>query len=50
MKMGIARTRPYMRRSPSIEALLPWLYLKGVSSNDFPDALKACPSRKPHPP
>ena len=32
---------PYMRRSPSIEALIPWLYLKGVSTNDFPDALKA---------
>jgi len=32
---------PYLRRSPSVEALIPWLYLKGVSTNDFPDALKA---------
>jgi transposase-like protein len=32
---------PYMRRTPSIEALIPWLYLKGVSSNGFPEALKA---------
>jgi len=30
---------PYMRRSPSIEALLPVLYLKGVSTNSFQDAL-----------
>ncbi len=32
---------PYMRRTPSIEALIPMLYLKGVSTNDFPDALGA---------
>ena len=32
---------PYMRRTPSIEALLPILYLKGVSTNDFPEALQA---------
>jgi putative transposase len=31
----------YMRRTPSIEALIPVLYLKGVSTNDFPDALAA---------
>lgn len=31
----------YLRRAPSIEALIPWLYLKGVSTNDFPEALKA---------
>jgi transposase-like protein len=30
---------PYLRRTPSIEALLPTLYLKGISTNDFPDAL-----------
>lgn len=30
---------PYMRRSPSFEDLLPLLYLKGVSSNDFGEAL-----------
>ena len=32
---------PYMRRVPSIEALVPILYLKGVSTNDVADALKA---------
>ena len=32
---------PYLRRTPSLEALLPVLYLKGVSTNDFPDALAA---------
>lgn len=32
---------PYMRKAPSIEALLPVLYLKGISTNDFPEALEA---------
>ncbi len=32
---------PYMRRSRSIEELLPWLYLKGVSTGDFAEALQA---------
>ncbi len=32
---------PYMRKTPNIEALIPILYLKGVSTNDFPDALRA---------
>src|SRR5256714_6275563 len=32
---------PYMRRSKSIEALLPILYLKGISSGDFSEALAA---------
>lgn len=32
---------PYMRRSKSLEALLPWLYLKGVSTGDFAEALQA---------
>jgi len=30
---------PYLRRSKSIEELLPWLYLKGISTGDFSDAL-----------
>lgn len=30
---------PYMRRSRSVEELLPWLYLKGVSTGDFAEAL-----------
>ena len=32
---------PYVRRSNSLEALLPWLYLKGVSTGDFAEALQA---------
>ena len=30
-----------MRRSKSIETLLPWLYLKGISTGDFSEALQA---------
>ena len=32
---------PYLRRSKSIESLLPWLYLKGISTGDFPEALES---------
>jgi len=32
---------PYLRRTKSIEDLLPWLYLKGVSTGDFSEALAA---------
>ena len=32
---------PYLRRSKSLEALLPWLYLKGISTGDFSEALEA---------
>ncbi len=32
---------PYLRRSKSVEELLPWLYLKGISTGDFSDALAA---------
>ena len=31
----------YLRRSRSLEELLPWLYLKGVSTGDFSEALAA---------
>jgi putative transposase len=31
----------YLRRTRSIEELLPWLYLKGISSGDFGEALAA---------
>ena len=30
---------PYMRKSPKVESLLPLLYLKGLSTNDFHSAL-----------
>jgi putative transposase len=32
---------PYLRRTKSMEHLIPWLYLKGVSTGDFTDALAA---------
>jgi transposase-like protein len=32
---------PYLRRTGAVEELLPWLYLKGVSSGDFSEALQA---------
>ena len=32
---------PYLRRSRSVEELLPWLYLKGISTGDFPESLAA---------
>jgi transposase-like protein len=32
---------PYLRKTRSIEQLIPWLYLKGVSTGDFSDALAA---------
>lgn len=32
---------PYLRRSKSIEELLPWLYLKGISTGDFSEALQS---------
>ena len=32
---------PYLRKTKSMEALIPWLYLKGVSTGDFSDALAA---------
>lgn len=32
---------PYLRRTKSIEDLLPWLYLKGISTGDFGEALTA---------
>ena len=31
----------YLRRAPSIDALIPALYLKGVSTSSFPEALEA---------
>src|SRR5204863_7010671 len=32
---------PYLRKTKSIEELIPYLYLKGVSTGDFHDALAA---------
>ena len=32
---------PYLRRTKALDELLPWLYLKGVSTGDFSEALAA---------
>ena len=32
---------PYLRKTRAMEELVPWLYLKGISTSDFPEAL-AC--------
>jgi len=32
---------PYLKRAKSIEELLPWLYLKGVSTGNFQEALES---------
>ena len=39
---------PYLRRTRSLEELIPWLYLKGVSTGDFSEAL-AGPARPRRP-
>ncbi|AUQ97646.1 Transposase, Mutator family [Phaeobacter inhibens] len=33
--------QPYLRKAKSVEELLPWLYLKGISTGDFQEALAA---------
>lgn len=32
---------PYLRKTKSLEELIPWLYLKGISTGDFSEALEA---------
>ena len=32
---------PYLKKTRRLEAVIPWLYLKGVSTNDFDEALQA---------
>jgi len=32
---------PYLRRTRSLDELIPWLYLKGISTGDFSEALAA---------
>ena len=32
---------PYLRRSKAIDELIPWLYLKGISTGDFSEALQS---------
>jgi transposase-like protein len=32
---------PYLRKAKSVEELIPWLYLRGISTGDFTDALQS---------
>jgi transposase-like protein len=40
-KFSSAILPPYLRKTRSVEELIPWLYLKGVSTGDFSEALAA---------
>jgi putative transposase len=40
-KFSSAILPPYLRKTKSIEELIPWLYLKGISTGDFSEALAA---------
>ena len=40
-KFTSALLPPYLRKTKSVEELIPWLYLKGVSTGDFSEALAA---------
>lgn len=39
IKFNSSLLPPYLKRSRSVEEVLPWLYLKGVSTGDFNEAL-----------
>jgi putative transposase len=41
MQFSSAILPPYLRRSKAIEEFIPWLYLKGISTGDFSEALRA---------
>jgi Transposase and inactivated derivatives len=41
LKFSSSLLPPYLRRTRSVDELLPWLYLKGLSSSDFSGALTA---------
>ena len=39
IKFNSSLLPPYLKRTKSIEELLPWLYLKGISTGDYSEAL-----------
>lgn len=41
VKFNSSLLPPYLKRAQSVEELLPWLYLRGISTGDFQEAL-AC--------
>jgi putative transposase len=41
IRFGSKILPPYLRRTRSLDELIPWLYLKGISTGDFTEALQA---------
>lgn len=41
VKFNSALLPPYLKRSKSVEELIPWLYLKGISTGDYSEALQS---------
>lgn len=41
IKFNSSLLPPYLKRTRSVEEVLPWLYLKGISTGDFSEALAA---------
>ena len=41
IKFNSALLPPYLRKTKSVEEVLPWLYLKGISTGEFQEALQA---------
>ena len=41
IKFNSSLLPPYLKRTKSIEELIPWLYLKGISTGDFQETLSA---------
>lgn len=41
IKFNSSLLPPYLKRTKNIEELIPWLYLKGISTGDFQEALVA---------
>jgi putative transposase len=41
MRFSSAILPPYLRRTKSLDELIPWLYLRGISTGDFTEALGA---------
>lgn len=41
IKFNSSLLPPYLKRAQSLDELIPWLYLRGVSTGDFQEALRA---------
>lgn len=41
IKFNSSLLPPYLKRSRSVEAVLPWLYFKGILTGDFEEALSS---------